>query len=63
MIMPDPNQFQQVAADAAQWRELMTLLHRKAYGRMSPTDIAEQFPDLYEVYRTTVRQPAHVRKA
>ena len=63
MAVQDQDQFQQVTAEAAQWRELMTLLQRKAYGRMSATEIAEQFPDLYEVYRSTVRQTAHVQRA
>lgn len=65
MTMQDQNQCQQVteqAAQAAQWRELMTLLQRKAYGRMSPADIAENFPDLREIYRTTLRQTARPQR-
>jgi hypothetical protein len=35
--------------DAAAWRELMRLLAAKAYGRMTPCEIADLFPDLREL--------------
>ena len=43
---------QQVFSDAAKWRELITLLQQKAYGKMTPEEIARHFPDLREIYRT-----------
>ncbi|MCX6032798.1 MAG: hypothetical protein NT169_26375 [Chloroflexi bacterium] len=53
MTPNDPSQLQQMAADAAQWRELITLLSRKAYKTtMTPAEIVAQLPDLREVYRS-----------
>ena len=46
----------QSLADAAQWRELVTLLQQKAYKAMSPEEISEAFPDLRQVYRTVQHQ-------
>jgi hypothetical protein len=49
----DPSQLQQMAADASQWRELITLLSRKAYKTtITPAEIAAELPDLREVYRS-----------
>ena len=40
------------SSEAARWRELIFLLQRKAYKTtMSPAEIAEQLPDLREVFR------------
>ena len=46
----DPLGFQQKAIDAANWRELMALLQRKAYKAMTPAEIVELLPDLREMY-------------
>jgi len=44
--LPDLNN------DAARWRELVTLLQRKAYKpTITPEEIAAEMPDLREVYR------------
>jgi hypothetical protein len=51
--MSNSTQFQEQAADAARWRELIMLLNRKAYRtNMTPEEIAVQLPDLREIYRT-----------
>lgn len=41
---------EQTYADAQRWRELMTLLRRKAYRELTPVQIAEHLPDLRELY-------------
>jgi hypothetical protein len=57
MSVQNSNQLE-IAADAARWRELMALLHSKAYKTtMTPAEIAAQLPNLREIYRATQRQP------
>ena len=49
----DSPQIEQLATDAAHWHELVTLLNRKAYKTtITPEEIADQLPDLREVYRS-----------
>ncbi len=49
----DSPQLEQMANDAAHWHELVTLLNRKAYKTtITPEEIADQLPDLREVYRS-----------
>jgi hypothetical protein len=49
----ESSQSQQMAADAAQWRELVALLNRKAYKTtITPEEIAAELPDLREIHRS-----------
>jgi len=51
MKQPDQTDLNEIALDAARWRELTNLLREKAYKPMTPAEICEQLPDLRQLYR------------